>query len=120
MGCEEAERLEAHSLQVGAVRRVPVLGGTSAQLLKAGHWRSSVYRLSLDLGAEAAGAMERLLVEVSKDEAKPWGAEEGERIPLSKPWAFGSPKTRNRSGMFSDAGALFYSLFVKEPGPAGR
>ena len=63
--------------------------------------------------------MARLLVEVSKDEGKPWGAEEGERIPLSKPWAFGSPKTRNRSGMFSDAGALFYSLFVKEPGPAG-
>ena len=119
MGCEKAERLEAHSLQVGAVRRVPVLGGTSAQLLKAGHWRSSVYRLSLDFGAEAAGNISRLLIEASKGEARPWRAEEEERIPFSKPWAFRSPKTRNRSGMFSDAGAPYYSLFVKGPGAAG-
>ena len=51
----------------------PSSEGSSAQLLKAGQWHSSAYRPHLDLGAEEAAAMVRVLIEVSDDEVEPGG-----------------------------------------------
>ena len=36
-------------------------------MLRAGQWRSSAYRLYLDLGEEEAAAMPRILIEASSD-----------------------------------------------------
>ena len=42
--------------------------GGLAQPLKAGQWRSSVYRPELDLGAEGTKAMDTILIEAPGDE----------------------------------------------------
>ena len=69
MGHEKAERLGTHSLRREAVRAIIKSRGSLAQLLGAGQWRPSAYRLSLDLGAEGAAAMARVIKEASNVEA---------------------------------------------------
>ena len=67
LGREKSERLGAHSIRRGAARAILDAGGTFAQLLKAGQWHSSAYRLYLDLGGEEAKAMASVLIEDSED-----------------------------------------------------
>ena len=67
LGWEKSERLGAHSIRRGAARAILDAGGTFAQLLKAGQWHSSAYRLYLDLGGEEAKAMASVLIEDSED-----------------------------------------------------
>ena len=71
IGCEKPGGLVTRSLRGGAVRSSRETGGSFAQLLKGGRWRSTAYRLFLDLGAEEAAAMAPMLIEASDDEAQP-------------------------------------------------
>ena len=66
-GWERPERFETHSIRRGAARAMLGAGGSFAQLLKAGHWHSSAYRLYLDLGVGGAKAMASVLMEASGD-----------------------------------------------------
>ena len=67
-GREGARRLGAHRVRGGAARSILETGGTFAQILIAGQWHSSAYRLYLHLGAEGAADMSRLLIESPDDE----------------------------------------------------
>ena len=66
-GLEKAEKLGTHSIRRGAARAILAAGGTSAQLLRAGQWHSSAYRLYLDMGGEEAKAMASVLIEDSDE-----------------------------------------------------
>ena len=66
-GWEKAEKLGTHSLRRGAAGAILAAGGTSAQLLKAGQWHSSAYRLYLDMGGGGAKAMASVLIEDSDE-----------------------------------------------------
>ena len=87
LGYEKAERLGSHSIRRGAARAILEAGGSFAQLLKAGQWHSSAFRLYLDLGVEEKKAMAEVLIEHSDEEAPgiPRGDErdgdEGNPIP---------------------------------------
>ena len=66
-GWEKAEKLGTHSIRRGAARAILAAGGTFAQLLRAGQWHSSAYRLYLDMGGEEAKAMASVLIEDSDE-----------------------------------------------------
>ena len=66
-GWGQAEKLGARSIRREAARAILEAGGTSAQLLKTGQWKSSAYRLYLDMGGEKAKATASVLVEDSED-----------------------------------------------------
>ena len=65
-GWVKAEKLGAHSIRRGAARAILEAGGALAQLLKAGQWNSSAYRLCPDMGGEEAKAMASVLIEDSE------------------------------------------------------
>ena len=71
LGWERSEKLGSHSIRRGAARAILEAGGSFAQLLKAGQWHSSAYRLYLDLGMEENRAMAEVMIEQSDDEAPP-------------------------------------------------
>ena len=54
----------------GAARAILEAGGSFAQLLRAGQWHSSAFRLYLDLGVEEKKAMAAVLIEASDDETQ--------------------------------------------------
>ena len=86
LGWERSEKLGSHSIRRGAARAILEAGGSFAQLLKAGQWHSSAYRLYLDLGMEENKAMAQVMIEQSDDEAPPnprreRGEDEGNPIP---------------------------------------
>ena len=62
------EKLGTRSFRRGAARAILEAGGSFPQLLRSGQWRSSAYKLYLDLGREEASAMASVLVEGSGDE----------------------------------------------------
>ena len=66
-GWEKAEKLGTRSIRRGAARAILAAGGTFAQLLRAGQWHSSAYRLYLDMGGEEAKAMASVLIEDSDE-----------------------------------------------------
>ena len=68
IGWETADRLGARSIRIGAARAISAEGGCFAQLLKAGQWRSTVFRLYVDAGVEESKAMVSILMEASDDE----------------------------------------------------
>ena len=61
---DRAERFGTNSSCRGAAGSTLSAGGTSAQLLEAGQWRSSAYRLYLDLGREESQEAAAILIEV--------------------------------------------------------
>ena len=68
LGWDRAERLGPHSIRRGAARAILEAGGSFAQLLKAGQWHSSAFRLYLDIGVEETKAMAAATIEASDDE----------------------------------------------------
>ena len=80
IGYEKAEELGARSLKGGAIWSILESGGSFAQLLRGGQWRSSTFRLFLDLGDSEGAAMARVIIEASDEEAEA-GGPGGERTP---------------------------------------
>ena len=66
-GWEKTDRLGAHSIRRGAARAILAAGGTFSQLMKAGQWHSSAFKLYLDLGGEETKGMSSVLIEDSED-----------------------------------------------------
>ena len=63
-----SDKLGTHSFRRGAARAILEAGGSFSQLLRLGQWRSSAYKLYLDLGHEESTAMASVLVGSSDDE----------------------------------------------------
>ena len=59
-GWTQANRLGTRSCQRGAARAILEAGGSLSQLLRAGQWRSSAFRLHLDVGQEETNAASSL------------------------------------------------------------
>ena len=66
-GWGNAYRPGTDSIRKGAVRTILEAGGSFAQLLKAGQWRSSAYRHYVDIGAGETNAMAPILIGDSGD-----------------------------------------------------
>ena len=66
-GWEKAKKLGTRSIRRGAARAILAAGGTFAQLLKAGQWHSSAYRLNLDMEGEEAKSMPSVLIDDSDE-----------------------------------------------------
>ena len=69
LGWEKAERLGSRSIRRGAARAILEAGGSFAQLLMAGQWHSSAFRLYLDLGIEEKKATAEVLIGNSDEDA---------------------------------------------------
>ena len=67
-GWVQAMKLGAHSVRRGAARAILEAGGSFSQLLRAGQWHSSAYKLYLDMGREETTAVSALLADASDDE----------------------------------------------------
>ena len=67
-GWKSAEGVGTHSLRRAAVRGILDAGGSPAQPLTLGRWRSSASRHFLGQGREGSQAMAPLLVEALDDE----------------------------------------------------
>ena len=67
-GWAQVTKLGTHSIRQGAARAILEAGGSFSQLLRAGQWRSSTYKLYLDMGREETTAASILLVDASDDE----------------------------------------------------
>ena len=65
---DRAGRLGTHAFRRGAARAILKAGGSFAQLLRAGQWHSSAYKLYLDLGREESQAVAEVLIEASDGE----------------------------------------------------
>ena len=78
---EERRQTGTHGIRRGVARAMLGWGGSSARLLEAGQWRSSAYRLFLDLGAEEGAAAARVLIESSDAEGPGERALGGKQIP---------------------------------------
>ena len=102
-GWEKADKLGTHSIRRGAARAILAAGGTSDQLLKAGQWHLSAYRLYLDMEGEEAKAMASVLIEDS--DAGDEGAPEALDV-----W---DPRTPNLT-FGGVLGSLVGSSFVRE------
>ena len=80
---EEAEK-RPHSIRRGAARAILVAEGSFAQLLRAGQWRPSAYRLYLGVGIEEKKTMASVLLGASGDDGSERGARRGgEDIPIA-------------------------------------
>ena len=67
-GWPQAEKLGTRSIRRGAARAILEAGGSFAQLLRAGQWHSSAYKVYLDMGREEPTAASSLLADASDDE----------------------------------------------------
>ena len=67
-GWTQAAKLGTHSVRRGAARAILEAGGSFSQLLRAGQWHSSAYKLYLDMGREETTAVSSLLADASDDE----------------------------------------------------
>ena len=67
-GWAQASNLGTHSVRRGAARAILEAGGSFPQLLGAGQWHSSAYKLYLDMGREETTAVSSLLADASDDE----------------------------------------------------
>ena len=67
-GWPQAEKLGTHSIRRGAARAILEAGGSFAQLLRAGQWHSSAYKVYLDMGREETSAVTSLLADASDDD----------------------------------------------------
>ena len=61
-------KLGTRSVRRGAARAILVAGGSFSQLLRAGQWHSSAYKLYLDMGRDGATAVSAFLADASDDE----------------------------------------------------
>ena len=86
-----ADRLGTHSVRRGAASTVLAAGGSFAQLLDAGRWRSPAYRLFIDMGAGETKAIASVLMEASDGEGA--GRTEAQGGGNPTPEAFGIRKT---------------------------
>ena len=67
-GWAQATKLGTHSVRRGAARAILEAGGSFSQLLRAGQWHSTAYKLYLDMGREETTAASPLLGRASDDE----------------------------------------------------
>ena len=81
LGHEGAGRLGTHSVRRGAALAISEPGGTFAQTLRAGRWRSPAHRLFLDPGADEPAATPSILIEVSGAEGDEREGPQGGPIP---------------------------------------
>ena len=78
-GWGKAEKLGPRSIRRGAARSVLDAAGSFAQVLRAGLWHSSAYRVYFDLGTEETKATASIMIEASDDagpERRTWRDEE--------------------------------------------
>ena len=67
-GWVNADKLGTHSLRREAARAILAARDSSSQLLRSGKWRSSAYKLYLDMVCEESGAMASAMAEESDDD----------------------------------------------------
>ena len=67
-GLAQPSKLSSHSVRRGAVRAILEARGSFSQLLRAGQWRSSAYKLYWDMRREETTAVSSRLADASDDE----------------------------------------------------